>query len=62
MMLFELLIGLAYLRQRIDLRDRDLEPAGRDQTGKLFEHVRVRGFEVAFRLHTLLRRGGHPRR
>jgi hypothetical protein len=56
MTLFQLSIGLAYLGQRIDLRDRDLEPVGRDQLGKLPQHGGVRGFIIALGLHAVLRR------
>lgn len=56
--LFEFLIGLANLRQRIDLRDRDLEPSGRNQPGQLPQNVRACGFRAAFRLHAVFLRSG----
>ena len=51
----EILIGLAHIGQRIDLRDRDLETAGIDQAGKFRKHLGVRRRAVARRLDAVLR-------
>jgi len=58
MTLLKLSISISNLGQRIDLSDRNLEAAGRYQPSKLREYIRSGGFIAAFRLHTILSRGG----
>ena len=55
---FDLGVGLADLRQRVDVRDRHLEVSVGDQAGQLGEHLGARpGFCPSLSLYPVLRGG-----
>ena len=51
----QILIGLAYIGQMIDLGDRDLQATSVDQAGKFCKHLGIRRRAVALRLDTVFR-------
>jgi hypothetical protein len=51
----EILIGLAYIGQMIDLGDRDLQATSVDQAGKFCKHLGIRRGAVALRLDAVFR-------
>src|ERR1700730_2956868 len=51
----EILIGLAYIGQMIDLGDRDLQSTSVDQAGEFSKHLGIRRRAVALRLDTVFR-------
>lgn len=55
---FELGVGVADLRQRVDVRDRYLKLSVGDQAGQLGEHLGARpGFSPSVSFHPVLRGG-----